>query len=285
MRRNTRRITAALATTAGALLLTTVGASADLTHTYTVDPVTLGAPTTGSFVTATFNVLGNSHTAGADPRPSGAVRMGYTMQLLRENAVDLVGLQELETKQATAFKSLAGSEYKLYSPPNDTRDSIAWRADRFDLIAADGVSVPYKENWRTMPVVLLRDKTTRKQFWVMSVHNVAGSEATFVKRRAISLRNELDKIKALRAKRHVPVLFLGDFNDRSESFYCQMLSSRFTSSSVWWTTPLCALPSRAGIDWIFGTGTALRFTGYVKQDGGLVDLASDHPLVLARVVR
>ena len=283
MRRNTRRITAALASTVGALLLTTVGANADLTDPVTVDPVTLGDYTPGSWVVATFNVLGNSHTAGSDPRPSGTVRMVPAVQLLRDSAVDIVGLQELETIQATAFKKLA-TEYRLYSPPKDTRDSIAWRKDKFDLVATDGVRIPYRENWRTMPVVLLRDKVTKRRVIVMSVHNVAGSEATWVHRRAVSLRNELATIQELKTTWRVPVLFVGDFNDRTESFYCKMLTNNLLSSSVWWTTPTCALPSRAGIDWIFGS-PSWRFTGYLKLQGGLVAEASDHPFVVARVTR
>jgi hypothetical protein len=77
---------------------------------------------------------------------------------------------------------------------------------------------------------------------------------------------------------------MGDFNDRTEPFYCTMLNERLTSSSVWWTVPSCELPRSAGIDWIFGT-PALHFIGYQKVDGGLVDLATDHPLVLTRVIR
>jgi hypothetical protein len=63
-----------------------------------------------------------------------------------------------------------------------------------------------------------------------------------------------------------------------------MLNDKLTSSSVWWTVPSCTVPARAGIDWVFGT-PKMQFHGYQKLDGGLVDLATDHPLVLARAVR
>ena len=285
-----RRLTAVVAATLGAgLLATTAGTTAAdaagtvRARTYSVDPQILGDEVPSSFVTATFNVLGGSHTTG-DPSRSGTVRMGYTVQLLQGNRVDLVGLQELETKQATAFKQLAGTTYQLYSPPRDTRDSIAWRRSRFDLVRADGVRVPYKLHWRTMPIVELRDKVTGQQFRVLSVHNVAGKESVFVKRRAISVRLETEKIRALQATRPMPTFVMGDFNDRTQAFYCQMLGNQLFSSSVWWTTPVCSLPSRPQIDWIFGS-SEVRFTGYVRQDGGLVDLASDHPLILARASR
>jgi len=283
-----RRLTVGVAAAIGASLLTIAGgggaADAAAKRTYLKDPQTLGYATSSSFVSASFNVLGHSHTAGADPRPSGPVRMGYTVQLLKDNRVDLVGLQELETKQATAFKNLAGSEYELYSPPKDTRDSIAWRRSRFDLVATDGVRIPYRENWRTMPIVVLRDKNTGRKFAVMSVHNVSGKEATFVQRRATSLRLELEKVEALKATWRVPVMVMGDFNDRTQPFYCTMFTNKLASSSVWWTVPSCELPSRAGIDWIFGT-PRLQFSGYQKLTGGLVEMASDHPLILTRATR
>jgi endonuclease/exonuclease/phosphatase family metal-dependent hydrolase len=281
-----RRLTVAIAATIGASLLTVAAggaADAETRRTYQKDPQILGERTSTSFVSATFNVLGHSHTAGSDPRPSGPARMKHSVQLLRENNVDLVGLQELETKQANAFKQLA-TEYELYSPPKDTRDSIAWRKDRFTLVSTDGVRIPYRENWRTMPIVVLRDKVTKRLFRVMSVHNVAGKEAKFVQRRATSVRLELDKIKAMNKVRPLPILTMGDFNDRTQPFYCQMLNNRHYSSSVWWTMPSCELPPRPQIDWIFGT-PALRFTGYQRLDGGLVDQATDHPLILARVDR
>lgn len=281
-----RRLTVAFAATIGASLLTLAGgpsADAAAKQTYLKDPQILGEALPGSFVTATFNVLGASHTAGRGKAYSGPARMVHTVQLLRDNRVDVVGLQELETKQATAFKQLA-PEYQLYSPPKDTRDSIAFRKDRFELVKKDGVSVPYMKNWRTMPLITLRDKATGLKMRVLSVHNVVGKEAKWVARRAKALRLELEKHRALQAKRRMPTLFMGDFNERTEAFYCQMLGEKFTSSSVWWTTPACELPARAGIDWIFGT-PAMKFIGYQKQDGGLVDMASDHPLILTRITR
>ena len=297
-----RRITAALASTAGALLLSTLGGPASAATAWDdagyydgrdggtgspvlSDPGTLGEAVPGSFVTATFNVLGASHTAGSDPRPSGAARMVWTVQLLQENAVDLVGLQELENPQKRAFQQLAGTTYQVYSPGKDPRDSIAFRRSRFELVGTDGVRVPYREHVRTMPVVILRDRQTDQRTIVMSVHNVAGKGDLWVKRRAISIRRELAKIAELRAGTDLPVVFLGDFNDRREYFYCRMLTNALTSASVWWLSqPTCELPRRAGIDWIFGT-PGVAFTGYQTLDGGLVDQASDHPLVLARAVR
>ena len=287
-RRSTRMRTV-LAATAGAVLLSGALAGTAAARdgaTYLADPQTIGEALPTTFVTATFNVLGASHTAGSDPRPSGAERMVPAVQLLRQNAVDVVGLQELEKPQARAFKQLA-TEYRLYSPPNDPRDSIAWRASRFDLVGTDGVSIPYKQNWRTMPVVVLRDKVTGKRTIVMSVHNVAGAGSKWVKRRLVSLRREWTKIAELRAGTNLPVVFMGDFNDRREIFYCKMRSKEQYSSSVWWQLQdpsTCTLPRRAGIDWIFGSPD-LSFTGYLKLDGGLVDEASDHPLIVSRVLR
>ncbi len=301
-----RRVAVAVAATVGAALLSTTGGQAvadDATTpagAYLVDPNVLGDALPGTFVAATFNVLGASHTAGADPRPSGRARMRWTVQLLQDNGVDVVGLQELEKGQKRALVRLAGETYQVYSPGKDPRDSIAFRRSRFELVGKDlRVRIPYREHVRTMPVAVLRDRLTDQRTIVMSVHNVAGQGRKWQHRRAVSIRRELAGIARLREQTGLPVLFVGDFNDRRESFYCRMLGKGLGSASTWWSAPLaevtdpetgvltpapCALPRRAGIDWVWGTPD-LGFTGYVKQDGGLVDLATDHPLVLARVTR
>ena len=98
---------------------------------------------------------------------------------------------------------------------------------------------------------------------------------------------EREPRRQLRAGTKLPVVFMGDFNDRREIFYCKMRSKEQYSSSVWWQLQdpsTCTLPRRAGIDWIFGSPD-LSFTGYLKLDGGLVDEASDHPLIVSRVLR
>lgn len=295
-------LAAGLVATLG-LTLTTGPATAD---GYEPDPTGgLGTgydPGDGSYVVATFNVLGNSHTAGSDPRPSGARRMVWTMELLEGNDVDLVGLQELEPKQLRAMERLAGATWRIYSPPGDPRDSIAWRRDRFTLAGRTAIRIPYKRNQRLMPVVVLRDRTTGKKTIVVSVHNVAGQGAKWAGRREVSIRRELAAIARYRARTGWPVIFMGDFNDRTEGFYCRMRDNGLASSNAWWipevfpevdpllepvdpevpVEPLCIMPRRSGIDWIFGTED-VDFTGYLKLDGGLVDQASDHPLVIARV--
>ena len=296
----TSRLKVALAATLGTALVGGVAATAPAmaddtwnggnagwdgpTMPLPVDPGTLGEAVPGSFVTATLNVLGASHTAGADPRPSGAYRMRFSTQLLTENGVDLVGLQELEKGQYRAFNRLVGDTYQIFMPGKDPRDSIAWRRDRFELVGSDAsVRIPYRENIRTMPLVTLRDKVTGAKFMVLSVHNVSGKGATWQNRRAVSVQRELAAVSRLRATTGLPVVFVGDFNDRTQPFYCRMLTAEMTSSSVWWTVPTCELPRWAGIDWIFGSPD-VRFVGYQKLDGGIVDQATDHPMVLARTL-
>ena len=306
-RRRLATITVATAATLGSALLATAGGQAvadgldtPSTTPVLVDPGTLGDAVPGSFVTATLNVLGASHTAGADPRPSGATRMAWSVQLLEENGADLVGFQEMENPQKRAFVRLAGDTYELYYPGKDPRDSIAFRRDRFQLVGTDtSVRIPYRQHVRTMPVVTLQDRTTGQRTIVMSVHNVAGKGLKWQKRRAVSVRRELAAVSRLQAQTGLPVIFVGDFNDHRQSFYCRMTATGFASSSTWWSTPAapttdpvtgevtapaCELPRHAGIDWIWGT-QGVGFTGYLKLDGGLVDQATDHPLVLARVVR
>ena len=298
--RTRRRLTVAAAATLGAGLLATTGGQA-VAGVYDTpkDPNTLGEAVPGSFVTATLNVLGASHTKAGSGRPSGAARMVYSAQLLTTNAVDVVGLQELELSQARAFNRLLGTTYQLYYPGKDTRDAIAFRRDRFQLVATDtSVRIPYRLHTRTMPVVVLRDRQTGLRTAVMSVHNVSGQGTVWQNRRTVSVTRELAGIARLKAK-GLPVIAVGDFNDRSQAFYCRMSGSKLASASAWWapvvaptTDPVtgivtpapCTVPRYAGIDWIWGS-EGVSFLGYVKQNDSLVAQATDHPFYLARVVR
>ena len=238
----------------------------------------------GAFVAATLNVLGDSHTRGRGRKrrqyAGSARRMGHAVSLLRSNRVSLVGLQELQGKQKRQFLRKTRG-WRVFSPRQDPQDSIAWRAARFRLLEGTSLKIPYFKNERSMPVVRLRDRKTGRAFVVISVHNPA--RKSLHKRRAKAVRREVRVAHRLQ-RRGSPVILMGDFNDRSRPFYCQMTRKGFRASSGGVRGRRCRPSQVAGIDWIFGT-KGIRFQAHQRMQGGLVSRTTDHPLILARVRR
>jgi hypothetical protein len=126
---------------------------------------------------ATFNVLGNSHTGPggkAAGMASGPVRIRGAVQLLDRYGVDVVGLQEFQRPQTVAFTRLAGSTYALWSAPGDTENAIAYLRDRWSLVGAQTVAIPYfNGHTRRMPVVRLADRSSGAQVTFINVHTPA----------------------------------------------------------------------------------------------------------------
>lgn len=243
----------------------------------------------GSFIVASFNVLGHSHTArGGKKRrqfASSSRRMNHSLSLLGSNRVSLVGLQEFQGVQRRMFLRRTKG-WGLHSPRSDPQDSIAWRKSRFKLLRKDSIKVPYFKRYRPMPVVTLRDRATGRKLSVISVHNPAnrGAKRKMGKRRYIAVGRELRAVKRLKRKTGAPVILMGDFNTNERRFYCRMVKHGMYASSRGTRGKRCH-PSRGnGVDWIFGT-KKIRFRGHMALRGGIVGRTTDHPLILARVRR
>jgi hypothetical protein len=253
-------------------------------------PQTYSVAASNSFVLATFNVLGHSHTTPGGNKaawPSSAVRMRGAIELLDRYAVEVVGLQEFEPPQRRALLILAGNRYAVYSPGGDTANSIAWRRDRWALVSADSFPIPYHGGRaRQMPIVRLRHLGTGQDSIFVNVHNPADtarfpSNARF---RAESLRRETAMSRSLSSRYDLPIFFVGDFNDRTRAF-CQLTSGGvLTAAAGGSNSNRCIVPSYKGIDWIFGS-QQVRWAGHSAVRRSTVRRISDHPLVVARVER
>lgn len=243
----------------------------------------------GVFVASSFNVLGHSHTAkGGKKRRSFAssrVRMRRTVSMMRSNNVTLVGLQEFQGVQRRMFLRMTHG-WQVYSPREDPQDSIGWHTSRFRLLRTGVVKVPYFSSRRPMPIVRLRDRATGRAFVVISVHNPAnrGQPRKMGKRRAVAVRRELAAVRRVRRGSGLPVILMGDFNDRSREFYCRMVRHGLKASSGGSRGRDCRPAVGVGIDWVFGT-RGITFHGHQKVLGGLVARTTDHPVVLVRVKR
>jgi hypothetical protein len=248
--------------------------------------------TSATFRVSSFNVLGWSHTARGGNKPrmaSGETRMQWTTQLLANNAVEVVGMQEMQPQQLAAFRSIQGDAWDLYPADNlnriDTHNSIAWRTDTWELVEANTIAIPYFHGVKVqMPYILLRHLKTDRLVWFANFHNPANTrtsgDSTPWRAQArileVGLANKI-------WESGVPLVFTGDMNETTPYFCALTTQAPMKSASGGsWGTTRCRTPERMKIDWIFGSND-VRFTNYRVKDGTLVDKASDHPMILADV--
>lgn len=239
-----------------------------------------------AFTVATFNVLGDSHTRASGSKPtmdSGPARMPGVVRLLEKYGVDVVGLQELQRPQHRALRAGAGSTYAMWSSPGDTENAVAWRRERWDLVSARTLSVPYFDGHpRRMPVVRLRDRTTGRESYFVTVHNPADTRRypRQARWRDAAVAREVALVRRLRASTGLPVFLTGDLNDRRTA-YCRLTAGAgMRASNGGRTGDTCSPPRPAGIDWIFGAGA--EFSDHTVDRSPAVRATSDHPFVVTR---
>jgi hypothetical protein len=241
------------------------------------------------FRIATFNVLGASHTRrGGDSfiRTPYQQRMGYAVQALTGNGVDVVGFQEFEPPQATDFARRMGSSWGMFPQPGshaaDGRQTIAWRQETMELVETSTVTYPYFHGQTIhTPAVRLRMRGTDDTFWVISVHNPATGCAVCGgnndRWRQAAVASEVSALKSLGAD-GTPVFLVGDMNSKG-AFYCEMSSALRVAFAAGGSNGAggCQPPRPTPIDWILATG-GVAFSGYLSDDSPLVDKATDHPV-------
>ena len=239
-----------------------------------------------AFTVATFNTLGTSHTVpGRSERPgmaSGPVRTRGVVRVLETYGVDVVGLQEFQRPQATAFARLAGSTFAVWHPGRDTENAIAWRRDRWQLVAARSIGIPYfNGRIRQMPVVRLRDRASGDDVTFVNVHNPADTRRFRgqARWRHAAVTRQIALVRRLSAGGS-PVVMTGDLNDRRGAF-CRLNAAGGLRSSNGGTGTPCRPAPQAGIDWILGS-RSIQFSDHTRDRGALVRATTDHPVVLAR---
>ncbi|MBX7098047.1 MAG: endonuclease/exonuclease/phosphatase family protein [Myxococcaceae bacterium] len=230
-----------------------------------------------------FNVLGASHTTpgGEHPDQPGAIpRMKAAVKEIKKQKLDVIGFQEMQAPQLKEFMKLTDGKYGVYPGfklgKRDTENSIAWNKEKYDLVEAHTIDVPYfNGNMRKMPVVTLRDKDTGQEVVMMNVHNPADTkrfhnqEAYRDKATAI----ELAEAKRMEQTTGLPVLFTGDFNETTEANQHVAAGSNLHAASD---------GRPAGIDHMYGS-PAVKFTDFMRDHSKRVRYASDHPLLVGHV--
>ena len=138
----------AAATTAASPTATPTTSATSTTSSTRAAALTVPQTTPATFFRpATFNVLGADHTAPGGNRKgwdSGVVRIERVVQLITQNAVDVVGFQEFQPPQAVRFQELVGTSWQTYPGANNLAgpsvNSIGWRTDVWTL--ARGTHAP-----------------------------------------------------------------------------------------------------------------------------------------------
>lgn len=241
------------------------------------------AKKSSTFRVGSFNILGSQHTKGSKRYESGPVRAGVTASLIASRGVDIVGMQEVQDDQLPPLlRGLSGHtvwpQHALGS--NGQRLQIAWRNSKFELVETRNSSYTFSSQTIPLPYVRLRDRETKAEFWVMTVHNSAGSMES---QRDAATAHQIGLIQGLVAETGKPLIVMGDVNEHEE-FYQKVCAATGFAGANGGGGPSCAMPPRPlRVDWIMGGGGAgVSFSNYV-QDAASLQRASDHYFIHANV--
>lgn len=266
-----------LAKICAALMVLALGAS--LVHTQSAtaaepEPVVAASPAKGGgfeIRAMTFNILTASMAPGGLGRANAAARQ------VQERKRTVVAFQEVHQSQLKVLRHRL-PRFKFY--PRRSLDNysgaiqIAWHTGEYDVLDKGVIYRPSMGHQRAIPWVKLKQRTTKRAFYVVAIHNAPGGLET---ERDISTVREIKLIKRLGAKGQ-PVLVMGDMNERVE--FCQRVAKATDLVSLGGTKRKpCPVPPKAGPDWMLATWTGTRFSDYAKIYNGI----SDHPVVVGNV--
>jgi endonuclease/exonuclease/phosphatase family metal-dependent hydrolase len=233
------------------------------------------SPASSTFTIAQSNILGSNHTMGKNSGfAPGTVRAGMTASLLMSRGVDVGGMQEVQQDQLRVLQGrMAG--YSIWPAAalghNGIRNQIYWRDSQFEMKDSGSVTYTFSNQRIPLPYVLLRDRGTGAEFWVISTHNSAGNMES---QRDSGTTTEISLIHTLMAKGQ-PVVIVGDMNEHTE-FFCRVSAATgMVAANGGSGAGGCHLPPNPlRVDWIMG-GHGMSFSGY-RQDGAGLGRVSDH---------
>jgi endonuclease/exonuclease/phosphatase family metal-dependent hydrolase len=232
------------------------------------------SPATSTFTVAQSNILGSQHSAGRGGFAPGTVRAAMTAGLVSSSGVDVGAMQEVQADQLQVLQGrMAGYSFwpAAVLGHNGIRNQIYWRSTEFSLMDTGSVTYTFSGQRIPLPYVLLRDRQSGAEFWMISTHNSAGSLES---QRDVGTAVEINLIHTLMATDR-PVIIAGDMNEHTE-FFCRVAASTGMVAANGGTgLGGCHLPPRPlRVDWIMGGG-GMSFSGY-RQDATGLGRASDH---------
>lgn len=274
---------------AAALRLSGVGESGDGSATLVEGEVS--GPT--QFTISSLNVLGADHTAPGGNRPgwaSGPQRMKWLTKVFEDQGVEVIGLQEFQHPQYKVFEAELGATWDTFPGmawgKKGMRNSVAWRADQWELVSGSWEKVPYFHGTiLRMPVVRLRSLVTGQEIFVGSFHNPANARGPAAKWRKQATEIQIAMVNRLRLETGLPVFVTGDMNER-DIYFCRMTAATdMVAANGGFNTGNGGLggcgPARPTyIDWIFGSPET-TFSAYEANRGPRVRKSTDHPMIIA----
>ncbi len=232
------------------------------------------SPASSTFTIAQSNVLGSQHTAGRGGYGPGAARAAITSSLLTSRGVDVGGMQEVQSDQLGVFLNRMPG-YSFWPAAalghNGERLQIYWRSSRFTMMDQGSFTYVFSSQHIPLPYVLLRDRVSGAEFYVITAHNSPGGLEA---QRDIATGIEISLIRQLMATGR-PVFITGDMNEHTE-FFCKVaMATGMVAANGGSGAGGCRLPpGPLRVDWIMG-GHGASFSGY-RQDGAGLARASDH---------
>ena len=242
------------------------------------------SPTT-SFRVASINTLGDSHTRPGGNKPgyaSGATRTRMLVDVMRDQNIDVAGLQEFEDPQKAAFNRFA-VEWGRFTGTERGRDSIVYRTAIWEYVEGGTGTIPYfRGNQVPMPWVTLRHRATQRVVSFISIHNPTSNSrrGNNQRYRTEATRREIAMVRQL-ASGGNPVLLLGDFNERAEAFCMVTGGGDIIAANGGSSGGSCSPPPNMGIDWIFGT-IDVAFSEYLRLQNARTNNMTDHPVIISR---
>ncbi|MBC2960350.1 endonuclease/exonuclease/phosphatase family protein [Nocardioides deserti] len=227
-----------------------------------------------TFQVGTLNVQGSQH------RANGTGRAAMHASTILGRGVDLVGFQEVQDDQLAVLRSrLPGwTIWPGQSLGNQgVRLQIGWRDDLFELVDTGSIITTFDHQSRPIPYVLLRDRATTGEFWVIDLHNSPRDQEAD---RDAATGAQIALVERLKATGK-PVLLMGDTNEKTE-FGCRVSAATGMIGSNGATPTSCVGAGPIKIDKIMGVG-GVAFSGHVVDYGAPVRAATDHAFVRATV--
>jgi len=215
----------------------------------------------GSTVVATtFNALGSQHTTpggGAGTFAPARIRSEWSADLVRSLRSGFVGFQELQVDQYDQLRRSLEDRYGFYpggtSNPRLVWQTVIWDKSQWQYVDSRVVDIPFQGKTRPNPMVRLRNLTTGEDVWVLNVHNVSKPIPSRQAERNEAVRIEVAEILAQR-DRGVPVVFLGDMNER-ETVFCKVTGQTDLRAVTGGSNAggRCTPPAKMQLDWIFAS--------------------------------
>lgn len=237
----------------------------------------------------TFNVLGSQHTApGGSARhyAPGRVRTEWAADLVLSTGSAVVGLQEVQADQLATLRRVLGPTWAVWPGHalggRGVPQTLIWRDDLLEATWTGSITVPFVDQQRPQPVVVLRHRASGRELAVLNVHNSPKDAQGREDERDRAEEIEVAEVRRLRAE-GLPVVLVGDLNEKAEVF-CRFTAETDLRAAQGGANDAagCRPPAVLRVDWVFGS-VDLTPGGFSLDASPRVRRVTDHAVLSSRV--